>query len=75
MNRSIAFLLAINMEAVMLVVGAWTLGDWLNENYPFSHSWYAVTFPIACIIILHSFYVVFKTLLRINADQEKNKKA
>lgn len=58
----------------MLIIGAWLLGSWLNENHPVSFNWFVVTFLVSFVVILHSFYVVFMTLTRVEAAQEKNKK-
>jgi len=74
MNRAIAYLLAANSEAVILFLGAWWVGQWLNENYPKTFSWYMVTFLVAALVIFHSWYLMVRALLQKPPEQNLNKK-
>lgn len=74
MTKAFGYLLAANFEAVALMIAAWFGADYLNTVLPQSFSWVPVTFTIAGLVIMHSWYVIFKTLLRLDREQRMNKK-
>jgi len=61
-NQAMSYLIAANMEAVMLLLGAWQGGEWLNEKFPGTTNWYLITFSLAILIMIHSWYVIFRLL-------------
>jgi len=62
MFRAFGYLMAFNVEAIALIVGAWFAGNFLNEKYPASHDWYLLTFPVAVLGIGKSLYNVLKKI-------------
>ncbi len=56
--------MAVNMETVILMLAGWWVGGWLNTNYPKDFTWIVVTFPIAAVLVVHSWYVLFRSLMR-----------
>ena len=74
MNKSFGYLLAANFEAVAVLLAAWFGGSYLNESMPQNFSWLPVTFAMAGIVIVHSWYVIFKVMIRLDREQRMNKK-
>ena len=74
MTKAFGYIIAANFEAVALLVGAWLVGDWLNENVAQNFSWMPITFGAAIVVLVHSWYVIFKTLMRMDREQRLNKK-
>lgn len=69
--RGFALLMAANIEAVSLIFGAWYVGQWLNKSYPGPFNWMIVCFGAVIIVIARSWYMMFKTILRIyRGDKE-----
>lgn len=62
--KILSYLLAANMEAVALFLGAWWVGQWLDNKYPQNFSWMLVVIGIAVIVLLHSWYVIFSLILK-----------
>lgn len=59
------------MEAVALLFAAWWFGRFLNERFPnVAWNWNLCTFAAAILIVLHSWYVIFKKLFELNSDTE-----
>ena len=73
--KLLSYLLAANTEAVALLLGAWWLGNSLNEWSPMDFSWSLVTFVGAGVVIAHSWYLIFRTVFRSQSRAEEvNKK-
>jgi hypothetical protein len=52
------------MEAVALFLAAWWAAQWLDNNYPQNFSWMLVTVGFATLVLVHSWYVIFKLILK-----------
>ena len=59
-----SYLLAANFEVVVLILGACEIAKWLNDHYPKGFDWLMVTMVIALIIIIKSWYVLFKEIIK-----------
>lgn len=64
-------LLAANMETIALLGAAWWLAGYLNENYPRDFDWLIVTALIACVVVAHSWFVILRTILRMDRKGEE----
>ena len=53
----------------------WYGAESLNEQYPQSFDWLFVTIPLALILIVHSFYVVFRFIIQKEKKEKEAKKA
>ncbi len=62
--RIASYLIAANFEVVVLIIGAWEIAIWLDNNYPVSFDWKLLTMPLAVIIIIKSWYVLFKEIIK-----------
>jgi hypothetical protein len=62
-TRGLAFLLSVQVQAVIYLAGAWYGAESLNEQFKQSFDWLMVTIPLAILLIFHSFYVVFRFLV------------
>lgn len=62
--RVFGYLLAANGQAVLLIVLAKKVADYLNYNYPTNFDWASIVWPVAFILIAHSFYVIIASLIR-----------
>ncbi len=72
-NRLFLYLISFQMESVLLILAAWWLGEWLNEEFPQKVSWYIVTFVIAFFTIVKLFYSFVKIIMEgKNIDDEKD---
>lgn len=58
--KAFSLLIAAHVQAIGLVMLAWWAGSWLNENHPTGWNWYAITFPVAVIAVIQTFYVVIR---------------
>lgn len=74
MARALSYLIAAQLQAVSLIMLAWWGGNWLNVNHPLSFSWFAITFPVAVLGTIQTFYVVIRHALRQNKKTEEGKK-
>lgn len=63
MYRAFGFLVAANTEAVLLLVGAISTADWLDEHYPLKIKWLPINLVIALVIIVHSWMRMFRALV------------
>lgn len=64
--KLLSYALAFQMEAAVLIIGAWKIGEWLNENYQYGIPWYLITFCVAFLGILRSAVVIIRALLKEN---------
>jgi hypothetical protein len=67
-------LLAANFETLIYIGMAWWASGYLNEIYPRSWSWSNVTYPLGLILILRSWYVLFRSLMKAQKAGETDKK-
>lgn len=77
LTKAFSYLIAAQVQALTLILGAWWIGDWLNTHHPISFSWYAVTIPVGLLAMTHSFYVVIRYTMKQQKkidqkDAEKN---
>lgn len=63
-GRGFTYLIAAQFQAVALLFFAWWAGEWMNEHWPKSFNWYAVTVPVAVLGVAQTFYVVIRQVLR-----------
>jgi len=70
-TRGMAFLLSVQIQAVIFLLTGWYLAGYLNETYPRSFDWLFVTIPSAILLIVHSFYVVFRFLIKKEKGEKK----
>jgi hypothetical protein len=67
-------LLAANFETLIYIGMAWWAADYLNESYPRSWSWANVTYPLGLLLILRSWYVLFRSLMKAQKTDEQAKR-
>jgi hypothetical protein len=67
-------LLAANFETLIYIVMAFWATGYLNEHYAQSWSWANVTYPLGLLLILRSWYVLFRSLMKSQKEGEKPKK-
>lgn len=72
LSRGLSYLLAANFQMFAILGFSWWLGDYLNKHYPLGFNWYAVTFPFGLAVIAHTFYLVIKSLARLEKSDEKS---
>ena len=73
-TRGMALLLATQFQAIILLGAGWYGGNALNESYPASFDWLVATIPGSLILVAHSFYVVFKFLIKKDKEDKKAEK-
>lgn len=62
--QQMGLLLAANFETVIYVFMAWWAAGYLNEHYPQGFNWSLVTYVLGLLMILRSWYVVFRSLMK-----------
>ncbi len=72
-GKAFSYLISAQVQAVTLILMAFWVGDWLNENYPKGFNWYLATFTIAVIAIFQTFYMVIRAALKIDSKKDKLK--
>lgn len=66
--RKFGLVMSACVETVVFMFAAKLGGDWLNNSFPKSFNWFGVTSLLALIMIVHSWYVILRILVR----DEKN---
>lgn len=56
--------MGVNFETIGALVVAYYGAEWLNEKYPKDFSWSSVTYALALLLILRSWYVMLRVLIR-----------
>lgn len=59
-----------NFETIAALVVAYYAADYLNENYPKGFNWSSVTYVLALLLILRSWYVMLRVLIRAQKTDE-----
>jgi hypothetical protein len=72
--QQMGHLLAANFETLIYIGMAFWATGYLNEHYPKSWSWANVTYPLGLILILRSWYVLFRSLMKSQKADENQKK-
>jgi hypothetical protein len=74
-TRGLAMLLATQFQAIIFLGAGWYGAESLNDQYPQDFDWLLVTIPLALLLIVHSFYVVFRFVIQKEKKEkaEKNK--
>jgi len=72
MGRAFTYLMALQVQAIGLILLAWWGGDWLNKNHPISFNWYILTFTFGIIAVAHTFYVVVRHALDLDKKKKGN---
>ncbi len=62
--KAFTYLIAAQVQAVMLLLFAWYAGNWLNVNHARSFNWYVVTFSVGILATAQTFYVVVRHAIR-----------
>ena len=65
-----AYLLAANLQAGLLVLGASLFSRFLDEKYAMGFSWRVALVPVSIIMALYFYYQVIRAIIRL----DKNKK-
>ena len=72
--RNFGLVLSANFETIAYIGLAWYLGRYLNEEYPRDFDWSKFTYVFGLLLIVRSWYVVFRVLIRsqknLNDDKE-----
>lgn len=64
-TRALAYLLGVQFQALMFLGVAWYGAEHLDKAYPSkSFDWIVITLPVALLVIGHSFYAVFRFLVK-----------
>jgi hypothetical protein len=72
--QQMGYLLAANFETLIYIVMAWWGARYLNEHYPKSFDWALVTYVLGLLLILRSWYLVFRSLIKAQKGQDTEKK-
>ncbi len=62
--QKFGLVMGANFEAIAALFMAYYSAEWLNERYPQDFNWSAVTYVLALLLILRSWYVMLRTLIR-----------
>lgn len=62
--QKFGMVMGASTETVAFMFAAKWGSDWLNEHYPKEFNWLAVTSLLALILIMHSWYLMFRSLIR-----------
>ncbi len=62
--RAFSYLIAAQVQAVALIMGGYYVGEWLNHNYPKGFNWFIVTFIVAMLGVIQTFYQVIRYVMR-----------
>lgn len=63
-----SYLLVLNFELVIFMVGGMYGGFYLNKHYPIGVNWLAITTPLSLLLCG---YLVFRYLVKIIRNEEK----
>jgi hypothetical protein len=72
--QQMGLLLAANFETLIYVIMAWWSARYLNEQFPRSFDWAIVTYVLGLLMILRSWYVLFRSLTKAQKGQNAEKK-
>jgi hypothetical protein len=70
--RGFSYLIAAQVQAIMLVLMAWKVGEWANEKHPIGVNWYLITFTVAVLAVAQTFYVVIRAAMRPSGENGSN---
>ena len=71
LETGLAYLIAINIEAAVIILVAWVVAEWANSSYPQKFSWITVAIPVALLIIIKQWYTVIKKLIDSHGNTHK----
>jgi hypothetical protein len=63
-----SYLLVLNFELVIFMVGGMYGGFYLNKHYPIGANWLVITTPLSLLLCG---YLVFRYLVKIIKDEQK----
>lgn len=72
--QQMAQLMAVNVETLLVVGIGWWSARFFNLHYPMAYDWSLVTYSLALLIILRSWYLVFRSLFRAQRASELEQK-
>lgn len=64
MSKHVRAIIALHVNAIGMIVVAWFVGDYLDEQYPKRFSWYLITFGFVFFDIGYHIYRISKIYLR-----------
>ncbi len=73
--RNFGLVLSANFETICYIGLAWYLGSYLNEHYPRDFDWSKYTYVFGLLLIIRSWYVVFRVLIQSQKNQDVDKEA
>ena len=56
--------MGVNFETITAMVVAYYAADYLNDRYPKDFNWSSVTYVLALLLIIRSWYVMLRVLIR-----------
>lgn len=62
--QKFGLVMGANFETIAALVVAYYAAEYLNEKYPKDFNWSAVTYVLALLLILRSWYVMLRVLIR-----------
>jgi hypothetical protein len=70
-GKALSYLIAAHIQSVGLVLLAWWVGEWLNDHHNVGFNWYVVTFTVALLGIIQTFYVIVRAAWREDKRGER----
>lgn len=68
LTKAFTYVLAAQFQAIGLLLAAWWIGEWLDQNRPLSFSWLAITLPVSVLVMAHTFYVMIRRAHQLTKD-------
>lgn len=56
--------MGVNFETIAAMVVAYYAAEYLNDKYPKDFNWSSVTYVLALLLIMRSWYVMLRVLIR-----------
>ncbi|MFW7378308.1 MAG: hypothetical protein ACOH5I_05845 [Oligoflexus sp.] len=72
--RKFGLVMSACVETIVFMLAAKWGSDWLDSNYPQSFDWFPILSLLALILIVHSWYVIFRTLIREDQKSSQDTK-
>jgi len=65
-TRAMGALLAVNTQVAVIIWGGFWLSDMVREESENGDLWCGVIFCLATLAVVHSYYVMFRYLMRLD---------
>ncbi len=72
--QQFGLVMGASFESVAALAMAYYAGPWLNERYPQNFDWSSVTYVLGLLLVLRSWYVVLRVLMRDQRTSELSSK-